>query len=518
MAFHDLDALSETVRELRRDVEVPWEELAAQYVCPDWFRDAKFGIWAHWGPQCIPEYGQGWYARHMYMPGGGDGFGEAAYDYHCKTYGHPSQFGFKDVIHQWKAERFDAEAVIGQCRVWGAKYFAVTACHHDHFDLFDSTYHPWNAVNVGPRRDIVGAFEQAARAVGLPFSVAVHDNNHFDWFKHAFDEDEGGAYDGNLTKADGRGLWWEGLDPADLYGPPMNERTPERLAAEKDRWLRRICELLDRYQPDMLYYDWPVNQGFIYDGYGQAAMERLYNNRLKKTGRLDAIAQLKCRQPGTVYVLERSFDNTIAAEPYQVETTFLDWFYKRDKPVIHSARSVAESLVDAVSKNANLLLSVELFPDGTYPDDLRAIMDQFSSWLRANGDGIFGTRPWFVYGDGPFYHNPSAAEGFGERTAASAPFDPNEVRFTRKGDTLYLYALNPSAGQVVVPNCGGDALNRMGVRVPIDRVAALGDGRPVAFEQTADRLMLHLPAGIDRSLPFGCEIGFFEGHIGICGQ
>ena len=191
------------------------ESLAGGYQAPDWFLDAKFGIWAHWGPQCQPEMGD-WYAKSMYQ------FGSADYKFHVRKYGHPSKFGFKDVIHEWKAERWDPEHLIALYKRAGAKYFSAMANHHDNFDMFDSTYQPWNSVAVGPKKDIVGGWEKAARAAGLRFAISRHGDRAWSWYQEAQFADTSGPmagvpYDGRMTKADGKGQWWEGLDPQDLY-------------------------------------------------------------------------------------------------------------------------------------------------------------------------------------------------------------------------------------------------------------------------------------------------------------
>ena len=193
-----------------------WRSLK-EYECPEWFRDAKFGIWAHWSPQCEPEEGD-WYARHMYEQG------SVQYQYHVSHYGHPSVFGYKDVCDAWKAEKWDPEKMIQLYKRAGAKYFVALANHHDGFDCWDSTYQPWNSVRVGPKKDIVGTWAKMARKYGLHFGVSVHSARSWEWFEVAHGSDAAGPmkgvpYDGALTKADGKGKWWEGLDPADLYGP-----------------------------------------------------------------------------------------------------------------------------------------------------------------------------------------------------------------------------------------------------------------------------------------------------------
>src|SRR5882724_4325997 len=196
--------------------EPNWTSLAQNYKCPEWFRDAKFGIWAHWSAQCVPEQGD-WYARQMYMQGG------SQYNYHVKTYGHPSKFGFMEIDNLWKAEKWDPEALMSLYQRAGAKYFVSLANHHDNFDNYNSKHHAWNSVNVGPRRDIIGTWAKVARRHGLRFGVSNHSAHGWHWFQTAYGYDATGPLTGvrydayTLTKADGKGKWWDGLDPQELY-------------------------------------------------------------------------------------------------------------------------------------------------------------------------------------------------------------------------------------------------------------------------------------------------------------
>ena len=242
-----------------------WDSLA-QYQCPEWFRDAKFGIWAHWDPQCVPEVDGFWYGRTMYQEGSDD------YNYHVAHYGHPSKVGFKDVCHLWKAENWDPEYLMGLYKAAGAKYFMALAQHHDNFDCWDSKYQPWNSVAIGPKKDLVGTWAKIARAHGLRFGVSSHGSRAWNWYETAQGADTKGPlagvrYDGILTKADGVGTWWEGLDPQDLYAQnhaPMGSdfdywttRTPQNLPnrAYLEKFVSRTIDLIDRYQPDLLYFD-----------------------------------------------------------------------------------------------------------------------------------------------------------------------------------------------------------------------------------------------------------------------
>ena len=191
-----------------------WNSLS-QYQVPGWFRDAKFGMWAHWGPQCQPERGD-WYGRGMYEEGSDQ------YNYHIQKYGHPSKFGFKDVINDWKAENWNPEELVGLYKKAGAKYFMALANHHDNFDLYDSKHQQWNATKIGPKKDLIGGWAKAAREHGLPFGVTVHASHSWTWYEVAQRADKTGPYagipyDGKLTKADGAGKWWNGYDPQELY-------------------------------------------------------------------------------------------------------------------------------------------------------------------------------------------------------------------------------------------------------------------------------------------------------------
>jgi len=241
-----------------------WDSLT-NYECPEWFRDAKFGIWAHWGPQCQPEKGD-WYARNMYIEG------SAQYWHHVKTYGHPSKFGFKDIINIWKAERFDPDKLLAFYKECGAKYFVALANHHDNFDNWNSRHQPWNSVAIGPKKDLIGMWAKAARKHGLYFGVSVHASHAWSWYEPAQGADKKGPfagipYDGKLRKEDGVGQWWEGLDPQDLYAqnhPPGKalvwDWDPTKGSSIPDeayllKFYLRTKQLWDDYKPDLIYFD-----------------------------------------------------------------------------------------------------------------------------------------------------------------------------------------------------------------------------------------------------------------------
>ena len=290
-----------------------WESLK-QYKTPEWFRDAKFGIWAHWSAQCVPEQGD-WYAQHVYMEN------QDHYKFHVSNYGHPSKVGFKDIDHLWRAEKWDPDKLMALYKRAGAQYFVSLANHHDNFDCYDSKYQPWNSVAVGPKQDIVGKWAKAARANGMHFGVSVHGARAWKWFEFAQGADKAGPmagvpYDGKLTKADGKGQWWDGLDPQDLYA--QNHKIGEKPdAAYCQKFYNRTKDLIDKYQPDLLYFDdtvLPMREDDERIGLSIAA--HLYNSHLKwHNGRNDAVLNTKRlneeQRQCLVLDIERGVSNSI---------------------------------------------------------------------------------------------------------------------------------------------------------------------------------------------------------------
>ena len=497
--------------------DLTWEEISAKYECPEWFKTAKLGIWVHWGPQSVPDWGGGWYAKHMYMPDvGRETFGKRAYPHHLKTYGHPSEVGFKDIIHQWKADALDPPALVDYFADLGARYVMVLANHHDHFDLWDSKHHEWNSVDVGPKRNIIGEFEKAIRAKGLKFGVSSHDDRFLQWWQGAFAADEEGPkkgvpYDGRLTKKDGKGTWWEGLTPSNLYGLPPEQRPENYADIIGEHFRKRHVDLVTRYQPDMIWFD---GYGFPYEKYGQELCREFLSEDYQKDGSFDkAVAGKFTDEPATIKDIERGVADQIVTDPWQGTTTFTSWFLKKDKPVKHSARSLAEVFIDIASKGGNFLLNVEMKPDGAIPAAHKEVLDGFRDWVQANGEAIFGTEPWTVHGDNlnsiqrklelgeigaaDLEAAKKAAGGhFNERTKFSPAYGHDEVRFTKKGDVLYVTVLNPKAGPISLP-----ALRAGDDQQKVQEVTPLGKADPLPFEQSAETFTLHVPRSDAGALP-----------------
>lgn len=493
--------------------EPTWESLK-QYQTPEWFRDAKFGIWAHWGPQCQPEQGD-WYARGMYIEGSNQ------YKWHVMNYGHPSKFGFKEIINQWKAEKWEPENLMALYKRAGAQYFFALANHHDNFDNYDSKYQPWNAVRIGPKKDLIAGWAKAARKEGLRFGVSVHAAHAWTWYEAAQGMDKNGEfagvpYDGGLKKADGKGQWWEGLDPQDLYAQDhqrsRDSNNPRAIFSQWDwgngasvpsvgyceKFYNRTVDLINKYHPDLLYFDdtglplYPVSDA------GLRVAAHFYNSNIKRHGgKLEAVLFGKVlneqQRQCMVWDIERGQSNQIEPRPWQTDTCIGEWHYKRSLFEQHrykSAKTVIQTLVDIVSKNGNLLLNVPVRGDGTIDADEVAVVEGIARWMDVNRECIFGTRPWKVFGEGPAIDAaaPIQAQGFNE--GKGKPFTAEDVRFTTKGGVLYAIALGSPTKSLRIRSLGAAAklLER-----PIAKIELLGGKQAVRWSQEAEALTIEPP-------------------------
>lgn len=486
-----------------------WESLRG-YRMPDWFRDAKFGIWAHWGPQCEPAAGD-WYARGMYQEGSGQ------YKSHLARYGHPSQAGFKDIIHAWKADKWDPERLVALYKRAGAKYFFALANHHDNFDLYDSTYQPWNSVKIGPQQDLIGGWAKAAKAQGLRFGVSVHAAHAWTWYEPAQGADKNGdkagvPYDGKLTKADGKGQWWDGLDPQDLYAQghprsvqPENGRKihsqwdwgdgaslPD--AAYCTRFYNRTVDLIDKYQPDLIYFDdtilplWPVSDA------GMRLAAHFYNRGTARNhGSTDVVLFGKVlgedQRQAVTWDIERGVPATSLPFAWQTDTCIGSWHYDQGvytRNTYKSAAMVVRMLADIVSKNGNLLLNVPLRGDGTPDEKELKVVADITAWMDVNQEAIFGTRPWSLFGEGPASDGAKlSAQGFNE--GKGKPFTAEDVRFTTKDGAIYAIVMDvPKAATRI--RALGTAAGRLTAK--ITEVSLLGSTAPVAWQQNAEALVI----------------------------
>lgn len=469
-----------------------WDSLL-QYETPEWYRDAKFGIWAHWSPQCVPEAGD-WYARNMYVEGSKQN------KYHLEHYGHPSRFGYKDLCAQWTLLNWEPDELITRYKKAGAKIFIALANHHDGFDAWNSKHQPWNSAAIGPHRDVIGTWAAAARKQDLRFGVTVHQARNWWWFQpsHAADKSgplAGAPYDGDLSLTEGKEQWWEGLDPRRIYGVKHPFEALPDVSYVKD-FYDRTRDLIDQHDPDLLYFDnslLPLGWG------GMNIGAYFYNNNLKtRGGKMEAILNAKEIPDRLAKALvadyERGLTSGIMKDVWQSETCIGEWHY--DRHLYEEAgeyggylhpRHVIHWLIDTVSKNGTFILNVPGRPDGTIDSKEIAVLDGITSWMQANGEAIYGTRPWKVYGEG---ENAIKSGAFQGETVKS--LGPKDIRFTRNkaGNVIYACSLGWPTGTVVVKSLGSSADTQPG---KIADVELLGTGQKISWKQNADALRLQLP-------------------------
>ena len=515
-----------TYGQTQKPTDPTWEELAKSYSCPDWYSQGKFGIWTHWGAQAKPALGGGWYGKHMYMEDvGTQTWGEDAYEYHLKTYGHPSEMGYKEVLNSWKAEDLNTDELMVYFKDMGARFFVALANHHDHFDNFDSSHHPWNSVNIGPKKDLIGEFRASAKKYDLPFGVSSHDDRYFRWFKTAFGSDKSGPkkgipYDGHHTVEDGKGLWWEGLDPADLYGLPSEKRTAEWEEKQKVTWQKRHLELITKYKPDMLWFD---GYGFPYGDYGKEVSRQFYLQNRDEEGNINAVLSGK-KIPGNGHIedVERGVLLNTSIKPWQSIVNIASWFHNESSPLRQNGYTLTQILADVVSKNGTLLLNIELTPEGVLPLQQKECLDQVGAWLKLNGEAIYETKPWKVFGDGDgasVVINPDetdlealkkgGGEHFNLRTVASKAYPRNEVRFTTKGEDLYIILMNPRTG--LFWNLEMPSLAKNATTAPEKKIGSvqligggtkrIGGTKNIEFKQTKESLSIAIPKSLNTYFP-----------------
>ena len=479
-----------------------WESLNA-WECPEWFKDAKFGIWAHWGPQCQPMGGD-WYARHMYYEGHWQN------NWHKEHFGTPEEYGFKEVIRDWKAERWQPDSLVALYKSVGARYFFTLGQHHDNFDLWDSPYQEWNSVNLGPKRDIVKEWSDACKKYGLPIGISMHGSHTWTWMEGSQ------AYDGNLTKADGKGKWWEGYDPQELYAQ-CHEHSKgwenegnihgqwgwgngASLPSEefKQKFQNRVLQCINAYRPDMLYFDDTVLPFYgCDDQIGLNILAHYYNRSAKQNGGQQQVVVMgkileDWHKDAMLWDVERGVPDRVQKDYWQTCTCIGGWHYSLNdyrNGWYKSAMQVISMLVDIVSKNGNLLLSVPMRGDGSIDEKEMAVLQDIKAWMDVNGTSIYGTRPWKTFGEGPTAENarPLHAQGFNENNNYSAA----DVRFVQRADTVFATIMRwPEERTYTLKSLGASSDYYSG---EVKGVELLGHGS-LPFVNTAEGLVVDLPS------------------------
>ncbi|MBC9032010.1 alpha-L-fucosidase [Sphingomonas sp. JC676] len=474
-----------------------WDSLRA-YRTPEWFRDAKFGIFIHWGVYSVPAFANEWYSRNMYVPG------NAAFEHQVKTYGPQSKFGYKDFIPQFKAEKFDANQWIALFQEAGAKYVVPVAEHCDGFAMYASDFTTWDAADMGPKRDTTGEIAKAARAHGMHFGLSSHRAEHWWWYYmgRTFDSDVNNpANDGLYGPAAPMGL---PADPPETWpdGGQLQTWMPPSKAFLKD-WMARTSELIDKYQPELIYFDWwtaaPEFEPLMRD------TAAYYYNRSAARNAPGIIAYKGSQfaEGSAMFDMERGKTDALKLTPWQSDTSVSvhSWGYAQND-TYRSAKSLTADLIDIVSKNGNLLLNVGPKSDGTIPDEIQTVLRGMGAWLKVNGEAIYGTRPFKYFGEGPTKSGQVRVGGQVEESAVKG-YTPADLRFTTKGDTVYVLGLErPKDGAVLVKTlyAGTPYLT-----APIKSIELL-DGGKISWEQTPKGLKVTLPAVGDGAMPYALRI------------
>lgn len=465
-----------------------WNDLCRQYNTPAWWREAKLGAWSHWDPQSVAENGD-WYSRGMYIEG------HPQSKYHREHFGHPSEYGYKELCRDWKTDLWDPEELMLLYIKMGARYFLALGNHHDNFDCWDSKYQPWNAVNIGPHQDIIGIWEKVARKHGMPFGIGFHSTPARTWgqfmpVRYTSDKhgDKAGIpYDAMLTKADGTGKWWEGMDPQDLYGPIHHDGRKSLETPFANQFMWRVDDAIRKYQPDMIYFDEHAGNSQIDLGIDMGLGEltpliiaNFYNIAEKRTeGRREVVATFKGvggrynsfqHNPELISIVDRSLvkstelytEDNIMAFPFQTEVSLQEWHYLQGGKY-RSAEEIITRLMQNVARNGCLLLNITQRGRGNIDDEARQICLDIGRWIEINQEAIYSARPFTQWGD-------------------------EHVIYTRQGGYIYATILHPSAGAIVL-----SALSHQSASIgKIEKVELVENGHRLPFTQTAEGVTIQM--------------------------
>lgn len=509
---------------------------------PDWWREAKIGVWFHWGPQSMGRNGD-WYARFLYQqpPEGRKGRANNRwmYDQHIKQYGHPSEFGYMDVLNAWKAPKFDAKKLMDLYAESGARYILVQGAHHDNFDLWNSKFQPWNSVNVGPKRDIVGELFTEARKHSFRTGMAFHADYSLWWYQPAFGADKSGTkvgvrYDAaTRTKENGKGKWWDGLDPKDLYGIDLQAEVlpgqsirdgfftpvrdifvhPETRAFAREytlKWFHRVKQFVDDYDPDMLYTDGTepftghgTAKGVISDATVKV-VAHMYNKRAAKNGgAVDCMAVIKGgpRIPGIAAPHENGYTGPIKRDPWVWENTVGEWFYEDN--TLYDSRAMIFQMIEAISRDGNFQLNIGLTPEGDLEPGGVKMWQDFGEFTRRNAAAIYGSSAWKIIGEDAS-NNPiprAFPSGPIVKEHADAVMATSDVRFTQgKDGAVYAFIMAvPTDGEVLKIRALGKDAGLLAKE--IRSVSLLGCNDTIRWEQEPGQLRIDCPRSA--LMPFG---------------
>jgi len=522
--------------------EPSWKSLGDHFKTPAWWRKAKIGMWLHWGPQATGEDGD-WYAKWMYMAHNSWHKDSQVYQHHLARFGHPSELGYKDMLPLWKAEKFNPEKLMALYKRAGARYVIGQGMHHDNFDLWDSKYQPWNAVKIGPHRDILGAWEKAARKEGIRFGIAFHGDYSLWWYQPAFLSDlegprKGVPYDG-AQNYESKNAWWKkmGLDLKDLYGidlkddvefpagfkgdpfefrmrdplshgiPNGNLRVhPEFATWFATKWTNRVIDAIDQFSPDFIYFDGGNSYPFCGHGTGRGlradatprVIAHLYNtNMAKNGGTLDAMAFTKGDEdPRAVAVnFESNFPKGIKRDrPWQTEVGLGEWFYC--KGTFYESGMLIHQMLEAVSRDGNYAINIPLTPAGELDAGGLKTLQEMGDWMDVNSKGIHDSNAWDVWGEGSVV----MAHGNLGPAQAATPYTGQDIRFTTKDGAVYAWLMAwPADGKATLHSLATPAGK-------VTAVTLLGSKEKLQWQQTDGGTVVQLPAKKPCNFAFGLKI------------
>jgi alpha-L-fucosidase len=458
----------------REPYEPTWESLQT-YKCPEWFKDAKFGIYTHWGAYSVPAWENEWYPRLMYFEGE-ERRGSNFFNYHKENWGEVSEFGYKDFIPLFTAEKFDADEWADLFKKSGAQFAGPVAQHHDGFAMWDSDLTEWDAKDMGPKRDILGELAEAVRKRDMRLVTSFHHAFHWKYYEPSY------AIEGSDTK-----------DPAyagisKIY-PPVHEPGAPESKEFLDNWFSRIVEVIDKYQPDYLWYDFGWQQpGF--EPYQKEFLAYYYNEAMKLGKEVVVTYKGKHLPEGVAILdLERGQLDSLSSREWITDTSvgLKSWSYI-DAPDYKTINTLVDNLIDRVSKNGNLLLNIGPHPDGSIPEAQKELLLGIGAWLDVNGEAIYGTRPWIKFGEG------STEMAFGnmtERKNKGFAYSAEDIRFTTRENFLYAIALDwPDDGEIHVRSLEeGLKISTKGIK----SVSLVGSGATLDWSRDAEGLHVSLP-------------------------
>jgi alpha-L-fucosidase len=486
----------------------PTVESLVQHQTPEWFRDAKFGIYTHWGPVSVgtarqaPGHSDTWYGRYMYIPGlSGPDYhgsipGRTTFEDHRKNFGDQATFGFKDIIPLFKAERFNADAWADLFAQSGAKFAGPVVIHHDNFAMWDSRLTRWNAVQMGPKRDLTGELEKAIHARGMKFVAAMH--HAMTWFYY----EPGFAYDAKDAQYSDLYSEPHPLASKDLSKDWCQVKWVPPSARFIREWLEKCVELVDKYPVDLLWHDaaldrlpMPARLAMAAHFYNRAAADRREVVLTYKGGDLP--------QGTALLDFERHAAPEIAPTPWLTDTSVGRnfWFYDAGDAGAFTVTDLVRMLIEIVSKNGCLLLNVGPHPDGSISQKQQDALLGIGRWLKVNGEAVYGTRPWKVFGEGA-----NLTGGGNDSAAHTLQYSAVDIRFTAKGDTVYAIALAIPQGALRITSLGK---NSKLADKPVARVSLLGSDQPLHWAQESDALVVQVPKGLqgEHAAAFRIDLG-----------